>query len=171
MALKRRKILQEDLDLGTGTTAVPSDSGGTQTGTQINPALAYNTVGYKTAAMSGGDATITAEQDLTGATVSLNRNGIWLIIASFDMRITATVAIATLVGYINVDGSNQVATANKLILQTGTDDRAGITQTAIVSVTAQPITVKLRAARTSGTGTCAISEAHTVIRAVWLGVS
>lgn len=36
MALKRRKIVTEMLDIGTGTVSVPADGGGSMTGTQLN---------------------------------------------------------------------------------------------------------------------------------------
>ena len=36
MALTRRKILKEALNLGVGTDTIPNDSGGTLTGTKIN---------------------------------------------------------------------------------------------------------------------------------------
>ncbi len=35
MAAKRRKIVTEDLDIGNGSVTIPTDSGGSRTGTQI----------------------------------------------------------------------------------------------------------------------------------------
>ena len=37
MAAKRRKIVMEDFDFGTGQVAIPTDSGGQRQGTQIDP--------------------------------------------------------------------------------------------------------------------------------------
>lgn len=171
MAAKRRKIVQEDLDMGTSTSSIPTDSGGTRVGSQINPALAYNTVGYKTAAMSGGDATITTEQDLSGATVSLDRLGIWKITGIFTLTVNAATNAGRCIGYINVDGSNQTPSALLQLSTTGQTIQATITQQCYATVTANPTTAKLRAIRDTGTAIVTAHQTHTQILAEWLGVS
>lgn len=122
---------------------------------------------YKTANMSGGDATVTAEQDLSGASVSLDRNGNWLLIGTFDVGLTGS-AVGLATGYINYDGSNQTPVA---VISTDADSdiRTTMTQTVVVTVSSQPDVAKLRAIRTSGTATTTVYQTNTNIRAVWIG--
>lgn len=125
---------------------------------------------YKYAAMSGGDATITAAQDLTGATVSLDRIGVWQVTATFSVSIDASANAANFEGVLNFDGSD-VGHAQPLfyISTTGQAIRISLTQSWFVTVSSQPKTAKLRGLRVSGTGTVVCFQNETNISAVWIG--
>lgn len=129
------------------------------------------TATYKTAAMAGGDAAITAEQDLDSATITLDRNGVWLVQADFDVTLDCSANAATLTGYLTVDGANQSKTVVQGLTTTGQTKRGSASRFWIITISSQPKVVKLRAAKTAGTGTATVHQTHTALAATWLGMA
>ncbi len=119
---------------------------------------------------SGTNDAVTTEQDLTNCSLSLTRDGVWLVLGTFNHIITAGTNSVYSTGKLNFDGSNQTETSVAENIVPGTQIFQPSTCFWIVTVTGQPKTAKLRAVITdSGTGGSLILGSNTAIIAVWLG--
>jgi hypothetical protein len=108
----------------------------------------------------------TSEQDVVGASVSLDKNGYWLVTASFNFENIADDGVP-LLGHLNFDGVTQTAQAIHVGHANG--HRTSAMQQWRLLVTAQPKTAKLRAKKMTGTGTSLCYNIHTTISAHWDG--
>lgn len=77
MAAKRRKIVTEDLDLGNGSVTIPTDSGGSRTGTQVglesfngNYGTTITAASVITPARNGKNFPISGSTAIDGVTVT-----------------------------------------------------------------------------------------------------
>lgn len=109
-----------------------------------------------------------AEQDVVGATITLNRAGRYIIHAVFDMVEGGAGDVGqNLVGYLRADGATQSQVA--IMFTTALNMRATIAQQWTYTPAAAGKIVKLRAAKLAGTGASTVSITHTSISALWIG--
>jgi hypothetical protein len=105
--------------------------------------------------------------DVTGASVTLDENGLWSIDAVFEFLNPVTGDLAsTEYGQLVVDGSAQIGMAplwNIALL------RQTVSQQWTVTVTAQPKVAKLQAGIFGGAGTATCQAINTSIRATFIG--
>lgn len=120
---------------------------------------------YLTANASATDTLTTSFADISGCSLSLNVNGYWLVIGSFQTY--KDLADDEVQGQLVFDGSAQsgitrsgAATTNSL--------RAMSTRSWVVNVTSQPKTAKLQAKKNAGAGTSTSDITNTNITAIYL---
>lgn len=162
-----RPVLNNTYDLGTSTFrvrklwAVDIDFSGTITGTL--PTTEANT--SLNANASASPTVTTTFTDLLSATVSLNKDGKWLIIA--NMTGTKDVNDSEVQGQLVYDGTAQLG-----ILRIAAPSAASITtgtcRSWVVTVTSQPKTAKIQVCKLSGTGASTVDAVNSNIVAVYL---
>ena len=124
------------------------------------------------ASMTGGDASpITTEQDLSGVTLSLNRNGIWVVTGVVLTRVVAGSDTATFNGFCNFDGVNKSLRMQLVEFNAGETLQQSLFGLWLCEVSGQPKTVKLRAAGAGTDAVITVYQTFTGIKAFWLGPS
>ena len=156
--------LSSSFKLSPGATAgyvLTSDASGVGTW----QAAAGSTIRYKIARASSTVTLTTSYSDVTGCSLSLDRDGVWEVIGVFAGF--KTMNDSRVEGRLLNDGSAEpgVAVYGLNILY---DGYYTITNTWIISITGQPKTVKLQALKV-GTGTSWVQLTDSVISAKFLG--
>ena len=106
----------------------------------------------------------TSFQDLPGATLTLATQGTYVITGMFDLAVIGADDNTFLVGALEVGGAVQSA---KAVLQTDTDrPRVTVSQTWVITTTADDTVIKLQAKKFAGTGTSRAYGIHTKIAAL-----
>ena len=130
--------------------------------TSISLAADANT--HKTAAASAQLTLSTTVTDITGATVTLDKNGTWVVVGIFEFIHSGT--DGTQRGYLDYNGATQ--TGNSSHLGSATAEKATVAQVWFLTVTGQPKVAKLRADKSSGASSSTCEATNTTINAVFL---
>lgn len=132
--------------------------------TGVTGVSAGTLVDIEVATCSGAVTLTNANQDVTGATLSITPTvaELWEVTAIFDFRWTTAEAGQACVGGVDYDGADQAGNA---ILQGTVLGRATVVQVYEISVTAAAHTIKLEALRTQG-GSPGVAQAQTQSRIV-----
>lgn len=155
----------------SGRVTIYSDSGSLVICEGASPISGISGNTYKSQIMTATIEDMSdVEQDLTGATVSLDRNGFWMVIGVFDAQADPMMDAmgAVFCGYLDVDGSDA---AGKAVLGSSTINLRGtVTQTWIVEITSQPKTIKLRGQKCEGGDDAVINvrDTTTNLKAIWI---
>ena len=102
--------------------------------------------------------------DITGATVTLDKNGTWVVVGIFEFIHSGT--DGTQRGYLDYNGATQ--TGNASHLGSATAEKATVAQVWFLTVTGQPKVAKLRADKSSGASSSTCEATNTTINAVFL---
>lgn len=129
----------------------------------LAPLIAYGTT----------DQTATTSlQDVTGASITLNKAGKWVIIGSFDLfqQGAGDVGAVDLRGTVNINGvDNGVSAKFHGEYTVGGYSRANVAQVWTYTAATDSIIAKLRFAKNAGTGTSGLVGVSTSITAFWIG--
>ena len=120
---------------------------------------------YLRAAATSNITTTTSLQDVTGASITLNRNGYWLIIGTFKM--SAGGSNVAIQGHLDVGGADQ--TGNAVVADFNANGiQATATQTWVYNNSGST-TAKLTCKQSTSGGTHTVLSADTFITAMYIG--
>ena len=121
----------------------------------------------KFARSSSTDTLTTSFADITGCSLSLDRDGVWAIFANFAFY--KAINDDECLGQLDFNGTPQTGYARGPGVDTLDDVRAMSSQCWTVTVSAQPNTAKLQAKKNAGTGSSTSDTNNTTILAIFIG--
>lgn len=153
MAVRYQRVVEEDLDLGTGTVDVVMPGGGTAVGHRIGP-QSFTTLGF-IASMAGG-------QNITGGAAAAT-----VALATEELDVASWYNNATYTFLPNVDGYYQIDAYLKLAAFTGTatvaiyKNSAAVVSTAMVrTAAAGEVTISALVALNGSSDTITLKVSH-----------
>ena len=149
-AYRMRKVWAVDIDFSGAIT-------GTLPGVELNTSLNANA--------SASPTVTTTFADLSGATVSLNKNGTWLVICTIVG--SKEINDDEIQGQLVYDGTAQSGII-RMAASTANFIRTTGTRSWPIAVTGQPKTAKIQVKKNAGTGTSSVDATNSNIVAVYL---